>query len=131
MRRIAAPVQIAYQRLMSTYAGSPVGIECRLGDRRQWCFIVEEMSSAEDKWRIQFFDEDGFVGHGCEKTLEKAVERIVQEGYRTIDPGALDRIASTPRWARGVKVATIRQKHQEGLIDFQQMCTEMKALAAV
>ncbi|MFP3637744.1 hypothetical protein [Paraburkholderia sp. SIMBA_054] len=127
LRRIAAPMQIAYQRLMSAHNGLPVGIECRMGSRASWAFVVSEMSSAE-KWRVQYFDEGGFVGHGCYASIKEAVESMMRDGYRTPDPGALDRTASTPRWAVGMKRSAIRQRCQEGLITFPQMIEEMEAI---
>jgi hypothetical protein len=53
---------------------------------------------------------------------------MLNEGFRQVDAGALDRIAATPRWARGVKVAALRQKCQEGLMTFPEMVEAIKAL---
>lgn len=128
LRDISRPLQIAYQRLMAAYAGQPVGVECRMEDRDSWAFVLPETSDARP-WRIQQFDQDGFVGHLCFGSLEEAVEEMLRMGYRVVESGALDRIASTARWARGVRRAALMQKHQEGLISYRQMVEELSALS--
>jgi hypothetical protein len=128
LRDEARPLQIAYQRLMSSYDGDPAGIECRLKERESWAFALPEASGAKP-WRVQQFDQDGFIGHQCFDSLNEAVEEMLRMGYLVTDPGALDRIGSTARWARGIRRAAIMQKHQEGLIKYCQMVEEISALA--
>lgn len=130
LRQIASPVQICYQQLMQAYKGEPVGVECRSIHRAAWAFVAPEMSGS-DPWRIQRFDEDGFVGHTCHNSLEEAVESLLNEGFQVPDPGALDRIGASERWARGVRLAAVRQRFQEGLITYQQMLEEALALQEV
>jgi hypothetical protein len=127
LRDVARPLQIAYQRLMSSYDGHPAGIECRMEDRESWAFALPDASGSK-AWRVQQFDQDGFIGHLCFDSLDESVEEMLRMGYRVVDPGALDRIGSTTRWARGVRRAAIMQKHQEGLITYRQMIDEMSAL---
>jgi hypothetical protein len=128
LRDAARPLQIAYQVIMVKYDGHPVGIECRMEGRESWAFVLPE-ASGDKPWRIQQFDQDGFVGHLCFDSLEEAVEDMLRMGYRFLDHGALDRIASTARWAKGVRRAAIMQKHQEGLITYRQMVEEQSALS--
>ena len=127
LRELVRPLQIAYQRLMSAYGGQPAGVECRLTDRDSWAFVLPDASDAE-AWRIQQFDQDGFVGHLCFDTLEEAVEDMLRMGYCVPDAGALDRIGSTARWSIGVQRAAIIQKHQQGLISYRQMVDELLAV---
>jgi hypothetical protein len=127
LRDISRPLQIAYQRLMAAYDGHPVGIECRMKDRESWAFVLPEASSAKP-WRVQYFDQDGFVGHLCFDSVEEAVEDMLRTGYNVTEPGALDRVASTARWAMGVRRAAVMQKHQQGLITYRQMVEELSAL---
>jgi hypothetical protein len=127
LRDIARPLQIAYQRLMALYDGHPAGIECRMKDRESWAFVLPDASGSK-AWRIQQFDQDGFMGHLCFDSLNEAVEDMLRMGYCVTDPGALDRTGSTTRWARGVRRAALMQKHQEGLITYRQMVEEMSAL---
>lgn len=128
LRDEARPLQIAYQRLMSSYDGHPAGIECRLKGRESWAFALPDASGAKS-WRVQQFDQDGFIGHLCFDSLNEAVEDMLRMGYLVTDPGALDRVGSTARWARGIRRAAIMQKHQEGLIKYRQMVEEISALA--
>jgi hypothetical protein len=69
LRELVRPLQIAYQRLMSAYGGQPAGVECRLTNRDAWAFVLPDASD-EMAWRIQQFDQDGFIGHLCFDTLE-------------------------------------------------------------
>ncbi|BFG80864.1 hypothetical protein PTKU46_88980 [Paraburkholderia terrae] len=127
LRELVRPLQIAYQRLMSAYGGQPAGVECRLTNRDAWAFVLPDASD-EMAWRIQQFDQDGFIGHLCFDTLEEAVEDMLRMGYTVPDAGALDRIGSTDRWAIGVQRAAIMQKHQQGLISYRQMVDELLAV---
>ncbi|TCK33351.1 hypothetical protein B0G84_7563 [Paraburkholderia sp. BL8N3] len=128
LRDIARPLQIAYQRLMALYDGHPVGIECRMNDRESWAFVLPDASGAKS-WRVQQFDLDGFIGHLCFDSLNEAVEDMLRMGYCVTDPGALDRVGSTARWALGVRRAAVMQKHQERLITYRQMVEEMAAFS--
>ena len=128
LREIVRPLQIAYQRLMAAYDGHPVGIECRMDARESWAFALPDASGVKS-WRVQQFDLEGFVGHLCFDSLNEAVEDMLRMGYCVTDPGALDRIGLTARWARGVRRAGIMQKHQEGLITYCQMIDEISSLA--
>ncbi len=128
LREVVRPLQIVYQRLMSAYDGYPECIECRMKDRESWAFVLRDASDIK-AWRIQQFDQDGFVGHLCFEGMEEAVEDMLRMGYCVPDAGALDRIGSTVRWAHGVRRAGVMQKHQEGLITYRQMVEEITALA--
>ena len=127
LRKQTYPVQKVYRQLMDSYAGEPLGVECRSISRQQWAFVAPE-TGVPGQFRVQYFDEDGFTGHFVHTKLEEAVESMLREGYRVIEAGALDKIAATPRWARGVQVATLRQRCQEGLMSFAEMVEAMKAL---
>jgi hypothetical protein len=127
LRDSARPLQIAYQRLMSTFDGHPAGVECRMTDRDSWAFALPDASGSK-AWRLQQFDLDGFIGHLCFDSLNEAIEDMLRMGYRLPEPGALDRIGSTARWARGVRRAGIMQKHQEGLISYREMIDEISTL---
>jgi hypothetical protein len=128
LRESSRPLQIAYQRLMASYGGQPVGVECRVEERDSWAFVLPD-ACGDKPWRIQQFDPDGFVGHLCLGELDEAVEEMLRMGYQIPDPGALDRVASTSRWSLGVRRAAIMQRHQEGLVTYRQMVDELSAIA--
>jgi len=127
LRESAYRIQSVYRKLMTAYAGEPVGIECQSTSRQAWAFIAPEPGDS-GHFRIQYFDADGFSGHEVHREFTEALETMIAEGFRVVDAGALDRNAATPRWARGVKVAALRQKHQEGLMTFPEMLDAMQAL---
>ncbi|CAE6963280.1 hypothetical protein [Paraburkholderia domus] len=114
----AIPQQLAYRRLMRRFHGDPVGVECSNSSQDRWAFVLPDVSR-DGKWRIQYFDESGFSGHGSYDTLVDAVQDMIQSGYRELDIGALDRLGSTGRWAQGVKRSAIMQRHAEGQIDWR------------
>jgi hypothetical protein len=126
LRDAVRPLQIAYQRLMVAYDGQPVGVECRMAARESWAFVLPDASGSQ-AWRIQQFDQDGFIGHLCFESFNEAVEDMLRMGYVVTDPGALDRIGATARWAVGVRRAAIMQKHQQGLVSYAEMVDEMTA----
>lgn len=128
LREAARPTQIAYQRVMSAYGGEPVGVEIKNEALESWAFVVTNVYG-DKPWRVQQFDQDGFVGHLCHISLESAVEDMLRLGYRTIDSGALDRITVTPRWHLGMRRSAIAQRHQEELSTFSQMLAEQNAIA--
>ncbi|BCZ85457.1 hypothetical protein PTKU64_91320 (plasmid) [Paraburkholderia terrae] len=95
LRDEVRPLQIAYQRLMCSYGGHPAGIECRMKKRESWAFALPDAAGAKS-WRVQQFDQDGFIGHQCFDSLSEAVEEMLRMGYLVTDPGALDRIGCAP-----------------------------------
>ena len=124
LREGARCMQVAYQRIMAQYGGKPIGVECRMKHRDSWAFILPEASGGKP-WRIQQFDRDGFIGHLCFDSIPEAIEEMLRMGYKIVDVGALDRVAATDRWARGVRRSGIMQRHQEGLISYAQMVEEL------
>jgi hypothetical protein len=128
LRDAARPAQIGFQKLMGRYAGEPVGIECRSVSRDAWAFVLPDASSL-GRFRVQYFDLDGFFGHEAHDTMLAAVEDMISLGYRKLDRGALDRVASTARWALGVKRSAIMQRHQSGMIDWATCVAELSALS--
>jgi hypothetical protein len=127
LRESAFRIQTVYRKMMTAYAGEPLGIECQSTSRQAWAFVAPEPGDS-GQFRIQYFDADGFSGHEVHREFTEALEAMIAEGFRVVDAGALDRNAATPRWARGVKVAALRQKHQEGLMTFPEMLDAMQAL---
>ncbi|MBK3780157.1 hypothetical protein G3A43_07790 [Paraburkholderia aspalathi] len=127
LKKSAYPIQKVYRQLMEAYAGEPIGVECRSTSLQNWAFVVPE-TGVPGQFRVQYFDEDGFTGHCVHSKMEEAVETMLREGYRIAEAGALDKVASTARWARGVHVAALRQRCQEGLMSFSDMVEAIKAL---
>lgn len=127
LRESARPAQIAYQKIMGRHEGNPVGVECRAVKREAWAFVLAD-ASCPGRFRIQYFDLDGFSGHHVHKTVEEAIEDMVTSGYRQIDIGALDRVAATDRWALGAKRAAIMQRHQSGMDEWATTVAKLAEL---
>ncbi len=101
LRDLARPAQIAYARIMSKHNADPSGVEFHDHDgKERWAFVLPDVSGTGA--RIQFFDPRGFSGHECYPTLTEAVQEMVRQGYRTEDPGVLDKISTTPAWIEGM-----------------------------
>jgi hypothetical protein len=128
LREIARPTQIAFQRLMASHQGEPIGVECRARTRDAWAFVMHEVSSPEYAYRLQYFDLHGFCGHSCYHSLTEAVESMLGEGYQTIDAGALDRCASTDQWKLSTKRLEFRLQFDRGLISYAEMVERMSAV---
>ncbi len=130
LREHARPAQIAFQRLMKHSDGEPWGIECKSRSREAWAFILPDVSG-DSPVRAQFFDLDGFSGHFCYGSLIKAVEGMIADGYQVLDPGALDRVAGTERWAEGVRRCELRLQFNLGRITWVEMLERMSGKEAV
>lgn len=127
---IERPHAIAYNRLMCTYAGNPAGIECqhRSGASR-WAFVLPDVDSERTgTWRVQYFDLDGFQSHHCEPTMPDAVNCMISDGFINPSPGALDQISATPRWKRGVEVASLVFKLNTRAISYAEFSELIAAL---
>lgn len=127
LREISRPAQIAFQKLMSSYDGNPVGVECKSETRSAWAFVMPNIAGDTD-WKIQYFDEDGFSGHSCYATIAQAVEEMIVEGYVEINAGILEKIALTDRWALGVKRLALRDLLNKGVITYREMLAGFQAL---
>lgn len=125
LRDIARPHQIAFQQVMASCGGNPAGVECKHVSGKGWAFILPD-AHGQSSWRIQHFDADGFIGHTGHKSLVEATEAMIAEGYRVIDPGALDRSAATLRWAIGVKREELRLLFNQGKIEWKEMLDRMQ-----
>ena len=125
-RFYARPVQIAYQRVMSTFGGLPIGVELKHRSLEAWAFVLPDAAGAK-AWRVQYFDLDGFQTHTAMDGFADAIEEIIVNGYRIPDVGALDRASDTPRWARGMHRLTLIQKHHDGEIPFEEVVAADRA----
>lgn len=116
--RMLRPAAIAFNELMSRHSGDPSGVEFRAGEAERWAFVLPD-ASQPSMYRVQVFDPRGFLSHHTEGSLAACVETMVREGYRTEDAGALDRLARTPEWLRGVEVLALVQRLNAGALSFK------------
>lgn len=126
---LAEPHQLLYAALMERHNGSPLGIECRSETRQAWGFVCPSVQTETSThlWRVQHFDEHGFTGHECYKSLEDAVEALLHS-YQIEDVGALERVAGGAQWALGLRIQEVRDLLNQGLIgyaEFTARCNEI------
>jgi hypothetical protein len=130
LRAMVRKTQILFCKVMTQFNGNPVGVEFRRKSTDSWGFIVENMDGG-GVWRIQYFDRDGFIGHGYRDSVACCMEELITDGYRRLDENALDKISQTSRWQKGLVRSAIKQKLDVGLISFMEMCTQLKALEEI
>jgi hypothetical protein len=128
MRKITRQKQILFCKIMNKYSGNPLGVEFWRESTDSWAFIVENMDGG-GAYRMQFFDRDGFFGHGYRESVASCMEELISQGYRLEDSNALETTSQTIRWKNGLKRASIRQKQENGLISFSEMLNELKKAA--
>lgn len=127
LRDVARPRQIAFQKLMTDTEGSPVWIEFKKADGSQWAFILPDLEGVH-AYRMQSFDQDGFIGHTCYDSLQVAAEELSASGYTVMDRGALSRESHTVRWAIGVKRQELRLLFSRGKISWQELHVAFEAV---
>lgn len=85
----------------------------------RWAMIFRDCGNNE-KWRVQKFDEDGFIGHFIYSTKAESVRTLAQENMIYRDDEALDRLNATGRFLAGNDIACIRQQLNSGDISFTE-----------
>lgn len=76
------------------------GLELRTESGKRWAFLLPDMTE-QGRWRLQYFDERGFSGHGIFDTEEQLLDAAWSAGFREVDPGVLDRMAQLASFQRG------------------------------
>lgn len=119
----------AFNSIMSRHleSGGPCGEEYRSGKDARWAFVLPDVDR-NGGFRLALFDEDGMSGHRVHKTLELAVEDMVNSGFQTWDHGRLDVVSARPRWARGVLIAVAHQRMNAGTLTFAQYAEESRRI---
>lgn len=125
---LATPGALAYSRIMATHDGNPQGIEYKHSERDAWAFVLPDVSEGNDAYRVQYFDADGFASHHPTKTMEAAVIDMVMAGFVVETSGALDQMATTPRWKRGITVAGWIQELNAGEITHREFLERQRNL---
>ncbi len=132
LRELARPRQIAYAWLRYHTGGDPIGVEFRHTAGPRWAFVAPNVTSQWDQspWRVQHFNESGFTLHTCHKDLQSAVEDMIGQGFHLLDPGVLDRLTISPRWAMGVEQSIQRDLFNQNRITLAQLVERLKEIEA-
>lgn len=98
----------------------PLGLELAFSSRNRWAFISPN-PHADGGFRTTYFDESGFSSHRCHPGTDDALYALVDSGYRIPDLGALDRVASTPQWAKGTAWTARLQAYNRGSLSVEEL----------
>lgn len=96
-----------------------MGFTLKHGSMESWGIILPDASDP-GRYRWQGFREDGLTGHCTFDTPQLCLGDMLDDGYEHPDPGALDRLAATPKWARGMEVIAVIQACNCGLISWEE-----------
>lgn len=107
---MTATKALLQHQLLASNGGGIYGIEARSKDGTRWGAILPEMSGGDGDTRIQFYDKDGLLGHVVYRDAETALQELVTQRYVVADPGALDRLQTTPHWHHAIPAATDAQR---------------------
>ena len=106
-----------YVQIMESTSGDPRYTEFKHPREDRWAFIVSEMSFPEEgAYRVQCFDRRGFFSHLTYKSLELAIEAMINDNFYLNDKGCLELISSTALWNRGVELGSVLQKSNSKMI---------------
>lgn len=124
---ISMPAAVRFDEIMVKYDGSPMGVEFRSKHRDAWAFVLPD-ASEQGKFRIQYFDRNGFASHHSDESVEACVNQMVADGYTVEDAGALDGLVDTAEWKRGVEVAALMQRLNSKQISYREFSELVCAL---
>lgn len=105
---ITIPKALAFNRIMTVHNGNPAGTEFRNTSRDAYAFVLPDASEV-GRFRVQYFDANGFSSHSCMDRLDQAVLEMVTDGFLIEATGVLDRLSQTETWKRGMQVAALIQ----------------------
>ena len=86
--------------------------------QHQWVAILRNCNGEEGQWRLQRFDQHGFVGHQVYKSKEEAIRNAARERFTLADDGALDRMERTVSFRLGNAISDERDKLNASRISF-------------
>lgn len=85
---------------VATLGSASEGLELVSDSGKRWAALLPDMTEP-GRWRLQYFDERGFSGHGIYDTEDQLLDAAWSAGFQQHDAGALDRLAQLPSFARG------------------------------
>src|SRR6266568_5111946 len=80
--KYAFPVAKRYNEIMTSYAGKPLGIEYKHKSNDQYTMITPDTAEPV-RYRLSFFDRQGFYSHRVHDTIPETVEEMVHDGFIT------------------------------------------------
>ncbi|TNC80235.1 MAG: hypothetical protein C9356_15010 [Oleiphilus sp.] len=96
-------------------------------DGTSWAILLADASQS-GQFRYQVFDAKGFAYHSTHPSLRQAFDDAFTSGFRILDHGALDRLAATETWRKGMAFQAIRDDYNAGRISWDTMVQRAKAI---
>lgn len=124
-----ARVRSARQAGVASLGSARDGLELVSDSGKRWAFLLPDMTQA-GRWRLQYFDERGFSGHGIYDSEEQLLEAAWAAGFTQRAPGALDRLAQLVSFQRGNFAADLIRRMNLREISFEQANERLAAYDA-
>lgn len=122
-------VRSARQAGVASLGSARDGLELVSDSGKRWAFLLPDMTQA-GRWRLQYFDERGFSGHGIYDSEEQLLEAAWAAGFTQPAPGALDRLAQLASFQRGNFAADLIRRMNLREISFEQANERLAAYDA-
>lgn len=124
-----AKVRSVRQAGVAALGGARDGLELVSDSGKRWALLLPDMTEA-GRWRLQYFDERGFSGHGIYDTEGQLLEAAWSAGFTQRAPGALDRLAQLASFQRGNFAADLIRRMNLREISFGQANEQLAAYDA-
>jgi hypothetical protein len=96
----------------------------------QWVAILRNCNGEAGSWRLQRFDENGFIGHQAYRSKEEAIRNAARERFTLADDGALDRLERTASFRIGNAVSDERDKLNASRLSFSAFLARVTQIKA-
>ena len=117
----------AFERVVGLFHQHGIGLELAHKDHPSWAVILPDASSV-GKYRYQAFSKDGFYAHVSRDTVVEILLEAVSDGFTEPDNGALERLAGTSQWRKGLRVTDLLTAVNAGRMTHEQAEKEYEAL---
>ena len=124
-----ASVRSARQAGVASLGSARDGLELVSDSGKRWAFLLPDMTQP-GCWRLQYFDERGFSGHGIYDSEEQLLEAAWAAGFTQRAPGALDRLAQLASFQRGNFAADLIRRMNLRELSFEQANEQLAAYDA-
>lgn len=116
-----------YNRIMVQYNGTPLGIEHKHTANDQYTMLTPD-AAEPGRYRLSFFDKQGFYSHSTHDTIPQAVEEMVRDGFFTEQKGILSQLNDSPEFEIGNRVSTLIGQLNMGKITHQEFSDQRNAI---
>lgn len=110
---------ISLESLLDLYTHHGLGLTLKHCRSELWGILAAD-ASEPGRYRWTIFSKDGFQGHSTQDTPELCIGDMLDDGFTIPDMGALERLAGTTEWQRGMEVCAVIQACNAGLLSWQE-----------